>query len=65
MERNFECKVCRAVLGDSPTHEEADAVVAYDLEQYRIDFLHCRRKKLTCSFVEGSSSQLPPGLQRK
>ena len=42
MERNFECKACRAALGDSPTHEEVDAVVAYGLEQYRIDFLHCR-----------------------
>ena len=37
-ERNREYLIRRAALGDNPTQEEMDAVVAYGLEQHRIDF---------------------------
>ena len=36
--RNREYKIRRAALGDNPTQEEVDAVVAYGLEQHRINF---------------------------
>ena len=36
--RNREYLVRRAVLGDDPTQEEIDAVVAYGLEQYKINY---------------------------
>ena len=32
---NREYKIRRAALGDNPTQEEMDAVVAYGLEQHR------------------------------
>ena len=37
-ERNREYLIRRAALGDNPTQEEIDAVVAYGLEQHRIYF---------------------------
>ena len=37
-ERNREYLIRRAALGDNPTQEEMDAVVAYGLEQHRINF---------------------------
>ena len=37
-ERNREYLIRRASLGDNPTHEEMRAVVAYGLEQHRINF---------------------------
>ena len=37
-ERNREYLIRRASLGDNPTQEEMDAVVAYGLEQHRINF---------------------------
>ena len=36
--RNREYLIRRAALGDNPTQEEMDAVVAYGLEQHRINF---------------------------
>ena len=39
-ERNREYLIRRAALGDNPTQEEMDAVVAYGLEQHRINFQH-------------------------
>ena len=39
-ERNREYLIRRAALGDNPTHEEMRAVVAYGLEQHRINFPH-------------------------
>ena len=36
--RNREYKIRRAALGDNPTKEEVDAVVAYGLEQHRKNF---------------------------
>ena len=39
-ERNREYLIRRAALGDNPTQEEMDAVVAYGLEQHRINFPH-------------------------
>ena len=39
-ERNREYLIRRAALGDNPTQEEMDAVVAYGLEQHRIYFPH-------------------------
>ena len=39
-ERNREYLIRRAALGDNPTQEEIDAVVAYGLEQHRIHFPH-------------------------
>ena len=36
-ERNREYLIRRAALGDNPTQEEMDAVVAYGLEQHRIN----------------------------
>ena len=39
-ERNREYQIRRAALGDNPTKEEMDAVVAYGLEQHRINFPH-------------------------
>ena len=39
-ERNREYLICRADLGDNPTQEEMRAVVAYGLEQHRINFPH-------------------------
>ena len=38
--RNREYLIRRAALGDNPTQEEMDAVVAYGLEQHRINFPH-------------------------
>ena len=37
-ERNREYLIRRAALGDNPTQKEVDAVVAYGLEQHRINF---------------------------
>ena len=37
-ERNREYLIRRAALGDNPTQKEMDAVVAYGLEQHRINF---------------------------
>ena len=39
-ERNREYLIRRAALGNNPTQEEMDAVVAYGLEQHRINFPH-------------------------
>ena len=39
-ERNREYLIRRAALGDNPTQAEMDAVVAYGLEQHRINFPH-------------------------
>ena len=39
-ERNREYLIRRAALGDNPTQEQMDAVVAYGLEQHRINFPH-------------------------
>ena len=37
-ERNREYLIRRAALGDNPTQEQMDAVIAYGLEQHRIYF---------------------------
>ena len=37
-ERNREYLIRRTALGDNPTQKEMDAVVAYGLEQHRINF---------------------------
>ena len=37
-ERNREYLIRRAALCDNPTQEQMDAVVAYGLEQHRINF---------------------------
>ncbi|MEJ6657579.1 MAG: hypothetical protein QNL17_02065, partial [Synechococcus sp. ChSW.bin.154] len=37
---NREYKIRRAALGDNPTREEVDAVVAYGLDQHRKSFPH-------------------------
>ena len=39
-ERNREYLIRRTALGDNPTQAEMDAVVAYGLEQHRINFPH-------------------------
>ena len=39
-ERNREYLIRRAALGDNSTQEEMDAVVAYGLEQHRLNFPH-------------------------
>ena len=39
-ERNREYLIRRAALGDNPTQEQMDAVVAYGLEVHRINFPH-------------------------
>ena len=39
-ERNREYLIRRAALGDNPTQEEMREVVAYGLEQHRINFPH-------------------------
>ena len=39
-ERNREYLIRRAALGDNPSQEEMRAVVAYGLEQHRINFPH-------------------------
>jgi hypothetical protein len=39
-ERNREYLIRRAALGDNPTQEQMNAVVAYGLEQYKINFPH-------------------------
>ena len=39
-ERNREYLIRRAALGDNPTQEQMDKVVAYGLEQHRINFPH-------------------------
>ena len=39
-ERNREYLIRRAALGDNPTQEEMRAVVAYGLEQHKINFPH-------------------------
>ncbi|AII50016.1 hypothetical protein KR52_12865 [Synechococcus sp. KORDI-52] len=39
-ERNREYLIRRAALGNNPTQEEMDAVVAYGLAQHRINFPH-------------------------
>ena len=38
--RNREYLIRRAALGDNPTQEQMDAVMAYGLEQHRINFPH-------------------------
>ena len=38
VDANREYKIRHAALGDNPTQEEMDAVVAYGLEQHRINF---------------------------
>ena len=38
--RKREYKIRRAALGDNPTQEEIDAVVAYGLEQHQINYPH-------------------------
>ena len=40
VDRNREYKIRRAALGDNPTQEEMDAVVAYGLQQHRLNFPH-------------------------
>ena len=37
-ERNREYLICRAAFIDNPTRKEMDAVIAYGLEQHRINF---------------------------
>ena len=37
-ERNRDYLIRRAALGDNPTQREMDAVVAYGLEQHRLNF---------------------------
>ena len=37
-ERNREYLIRRAALGDNPSQEEMDAVVAYGLEKHRINY---------------------------
>ena len=39
-ERNREYLIRRAALGDNPTKEQMDAVVAYGLQQHRINLPH-------------------------
>ena len=39
-ERNREYLIRRAALGGNPTQEEMDVVVAYGLEQHRINYPH-------------------------
>ena len=39
-ERNREYLIRRAALGDNPTQEEMDTVLAYGLEQHRLNFPH-------------------------
>ena len=39
-ERNREYLIRRAALGDNPTKEQMDAVVAYGLQQHRKNFPH-------------------------
>ena len=46
VDRNREYKIRRAALGDNPTQEEMDAVVAYGLEQHRINFSNLYLKLL-------------------
>ncbi len=43
--RNREYLIRRAALGENPTQEEMDAVVAYGLEQHRINFPHLYRRQ--------------------
>ena len=38
VDRNREYKIRRAALGDNPTQDEIDAVVAYGLEQHQLNF---------------------------
>ena len=40
VDRNHEYKIRRSALGEKPTQEEMDAVVAYGLQQHRINFPH-------------------------
>ena len=40
VDRNREYKIRRAALGDNPTQEEMDAVVAYGLQQHKLNFPH-------------------------
>lgn len=44
-ERNREYQIRRAALGQQPTQEEIGAVLAYGLEQHRINFPHLYEKK--------------------
>ena len=44
-ERNREYQIRRAALGDNPTKEEIAAVLAYGLEQHRINFPHLYEPK--------------------
>ena len=39
-ERNREYLIRRTALGDNPTQEEMNAVVAYGLEQHKKNFPH-------------------------
>ena len=44
-ERNREYLIRRAALGDNPTQEEMRAIVAYGLEQHRLNLQNCTRLK--------------------
>tara|TARA_B100001939_G_scaffold55363_1_gene44526 strand:- start:593 stop:814 length:222 start_codon:yes stop_codon:yes gene_type:complete len=44
-ERNREYLIRRAALCENPTQAEMDAVVAYGLEQHRIDFPRLYQRK--------------------
>ena len=42
-ERNREYLIRRAALGDNPTQEEMNAVVAFGLAQHKLNFPHLYR----------------------
>ena len=44
-ERNREYQIRRAALGEQPTKEEIGAVLAYGLEQHRLNFPHLYEEK--------------------
>ena len=44
-ERNREYQIRRAALGENPTKEDMDALLAYGLQQHRINFPHLYEPK--------------------
>ena len=61
-ERNREYLIRRAALGDNPTQEEMRAVVAYGLDQHRINFPHLYKKSTQKEMSDLKSSEEKDGF---
>jgi len=54
-----EYQIRRAALGEQPTKEEIGAVLAYGLEQHRLNFPHLYKEKTPNPLMKGVNTTLP------